>query len=184
MLAKSLRNTGRSNKPAPAGPLHLHPKTLSDLRKCLEPTSRTPLPIRPVGAGTAATDCNTTAVGSILHMAGLDRIRRIDADNGIVVVEAGIRVATLVDTLAEDGLELCGGYELQGRTVGGAIAAPCCATRQTRAGCPASSSVPDRLSAHGLSLPAYTSLWVSTHGKSRSLYTSIERCHIYCAHCV
>lgn len=125
MLAKSLRTTGRFKKPAPAGPVHLHPKTLSDLRKCLEPTSRTPLPVRPVGAGTAATDCNTTAVGSNVHMEGLDRIRRVDADNGIVVVEAGIRVSTLVDTLAQDGLELCGGYELQGRTVGGAIAAPC-----------------------------------------------------------
>ena len=125
MLANSLRTTGRFAKPQPTGPMHLRPKTLSDLRKCLEPSSRTPLPIRPLGAGTAATDCNRTANGSILHMSGLDRIRRIDADNGIVVVEAGIRVATLVETLAEDGLELFGGYELQNRTVGGAIAAPC-----------------------------------------------------------
>ena len=125
MLAKSLHKTGRFKNPKPAGPAQLRPNTLSDLRKCLEPGSRTPLPIRPQGAGTAATDCNTAVTGSILHMRGLNRIRRIDADNGIVVVEAGIRVATLVETLAEDGLELCGGYELQGRTVGGAIAAPC-----------------------------------------------------------
>ena len=125
MLANSLQKTGRFSKPAAKGPTHLHPKTLTDLRKCLNPINRAPLPIRPRGAGTAATDCNTVATGSILHMQGLDRIRRIDVDNGIVVVEAGIQVATLVETLAEDGLELFGGYELQDRTVGGAIAAPC-----------------------------------------------------------
>lgn len=125
MLAKSLRNTGRFKKPVASGPVQLRPGSLSDLRKCLNPVNRTPLPIRPRGAGTAATDCNTAATGTVLNMRGLDRIRRIDVDNGIVVVEAGIRVATLVETLAEDGLELFGGYELQNRTVGGAIAAPC-----------------------------------------------------------
>jgi FAD/FMN-containing dehydrogenase len=125
MLAKSLQKTGLFKNPKLSGPVHLRPETLSDLRKCLEPGSRAPLPIRPQGAGTAATDCNTSASGSILHMRGLNRIRRVDADNGIVVVEAGIRVATLVACLAEDGLELFGGYESQGRTVGGAIAAPC-----------------------------------------------------------
>ncbi|MDA0706744.1 MAG: hypothetical protein O2805_09035, partial [Proteobacteria bacterium] len=40
-------------------------------------------------------------------------------------VEAGLRLQTLVETLAEDGLELVGSFELQGRTVGGAIAVPC-----------------------------------------------------------
>ena len=125
MLANTLQKTGRFSNATLAGPVHLRPKTLSDLRKCLRPGRRTPLPIRPQGAGTAATDCNNSAVGSILHMQGLNRVRRVDADRGLITVEAGIKISSLVETLAEDGLELCGGYELQGRTVGGAIAAPC-----------------------------------------------------------
>lgn len=125
MLANALRKTGQFKSPKYSGPVNLRPKSLRDLCKLLQPDKRTPLPIRPRGAGTAATDCNTTTAGSILHMTGLDRIRRIDTTNFSVTVEAGIRVETLVKTLAEDGLELFGGYESQERTVGGAIAAPC-----------------------------------------------------------
>ena len=58
-------------------------------------------------------------------MSGLDRVISVDTYNHTVTVEAGLRLETLVGTLAEDGLELIGGFELQGRTVGGAIAAPC-----------------------------------------------------------
>lgn len=125
MLTNSLRKTGQFRSPKLSGPKQLRPKNLNELRGFLEPRSRTPLPIRPQGSGTAATDCNTAASGSVLHMAGLDRIRRIDTVNHTATVEAGIRIEALVATLAEDGLELIGGYELQGRTVGGAIAAPC-----------------------------------------------------------
>jgi len=58
-------------------------------------------------------------------MSGVDRLVRVDAANHTVTVEAGASLQSLVETLAEDGLELVGGYELHGRTVGGAIAAPC-----------------------------------------------------------
>jgi FAD/FMN-containing dehydrogenase len=58
-------------------------------------------------------------------MLGVDRIIRVDTDKHTVTVEAGVLVESLVDTLAEDGFELIGGFELQGRTVGGAVSAPC-----------------------------------------------------------
>jgi FAD/FMN-containing dehydrogenase len=125
MLATNLRKTGRFQSPKHTGPAHLRPTNLNDLKRYLEPDSRTALPIRPQGAGTAATDCNQTIAGSILHMTGVDRVIRVDSYNHTVTVEAGLRLEALVDTLAEDGLELIGGFELQGRTVGGAIAAPC-----------------------------------------------------------
>ncbi len=117
MLATKLRKNN--------GPTHLWPRNLNQLRSFLQPESNTPLPIRPQGAGTAATDCNTAANGSILHMTQLDRVFLVDTANHTVTVEAGIRVEALIETLAEDGLELVGGFELQGRTVGGAVAAPC-----------------------------------------------------------
>lgn len=125
MLATKLRKTGKFSKPKHSGPAHLWPRNLNQLRQFLQPESGTPLPIRPQGAGTAATDCNTADVGSILHMTQLDRVFLVDTKNHTVTVEAGIRVEALIETLAEDGLELIGGFELQGRTVGGAIAAPC-----------------------------------------------------------
>jgi hypothetical protein len=125
MPANTLRKTGRYMSPATEGPVHLYPKNLNQLKRILRPDSHTALPIRPQGAGTAVTDCNTTPAGSVLHMTGLDRILRINPEQQTVTVEAGIRLETLVAELAEDDLELCGSYELQGRTVGGAIAAPC-----------------------------------------------------------
>lgn len=125
MPANTLRKTGRYQSPKYAGPDHLTPRNLNELRRILRPDSQTQLPIRPQGAGTSATDCNSTVAGSILHMTNLDRILRVDAEQQTVTVEAGIRLETLVEALTEDGLELFGGYELQGRTVGGAIAAPC-----------------------------------------------------------
>ena len=125
MLATNLRKTGRFRSPKHAGPVHLRPSNLNELKSYLEPDAKTALPIRPRGAGTAATDCNTTIAGSVLHMSGLDRVIQVDTYNHTVTVEAGLRLETLVSTLAEDGLELIGGFELQGRTVGGAIAAPC-----------------------------------------------------------
>ncbi len=117
MLATKLRKT--------SGPAQLRPKTLNQLRRFLQPESGTPLPIRPQGAGTAATDCNTADAGSVLHMTHLDRVFLVDTERHTVTVEAGIRVESLIQILAEDGLELIGSFELQGRTVGGAIAAPC-----------------------------------------------------------
>lgn len=125
MLATTLRKTGRFPSPKLVGPTELRPTHLNDLKRYLEKESRTALPIRPLGAGSSATDCNRTNAGSVLHMSGIDRVIRVDAKNYTVTVEAGLRLQTLVDALAEDGLELIGSFELQGRTVGGAVAAPC-----------------------------------------------------------
>ena len=125
MLATNLRNTGRYRSPNQSEPAHLRPKSLSDLKRYLEPGSSVLLPIRPQGSGTASTDCNRVTSGSTIHMSGVDRIIQVDTDNHTVTVETGILVESLVETLAEDGFELIGGFELQGRTVGGAVAAPC-----------------------------------------------------------
>ena len=125
MLATNLRNTGRHRSPNHSEPSHLWPKGLIELRRFLSPGLQTALPIRPQGAGTASTDCNVSTSGTTIFMKGVNRIIRIDADNQTVTVEAGVLIETLVDALAEDGFELVGGFELQGRTVGGAVSAPC-----------------------------------------------------------
>jgi len=125
MLATNLRTTGRYRVNKATGPVELQPTNLNDVRDCLDPASKHPLPIRPQGAGTASTDCNISNTGTTLCTTGLDRIIRIDAEQGTVTTEAGVPLESLVEALAEEGLELAGSYELQGRTVGGAVAAPC-----------------------------------------------------------
>lgn len=125
MLASNLKNTGKYHAQRQRSRTELRPANLNDLRKCLDPASNTPLPIRPRGAGTASTDCNSSSAGTTLRTTGMDRIVRIDAHDCSVTAEAGVPLDALVEALAEEGFELVGGYELQGRTVGGAVAAPC-----------------------------------------------------------
>jgi hypothetical protein len=107
------------------GPVTLKPSNLNELRKIIEPAGRTPLPIRVQGAGSACTDCNTSETGTTLKMTGIDRIIHVDAHNHTVTAEAGVIIGDLINELAEYGLELMGGHDFAGRTVGGAIAAPC-----------------------------------------------------------
>jgi len=130
MYATNLSGTGqyrvkRVTDAVITGPVTREPKNLNQLRKVMDPAVQTPQPIRPQGAGTASTHCNISESGTTLKMTGMDRIVHIDTYNHTVTAEAGVRLETLVRELAEHGLELIGGYDLQGRTVGGAISAPC-----------------------------------------------------------
>jgi len=130
MYATNLRSTGqykvkRITDPVVTGPVTREPRNLNQLRKVMDPAVQTPLPIRPQGAGTASTQCNASESGTTLKMTGMNRIVHVDAYNHTVTAEAGVRLETLVRELAEHGLELIGGYDLHGRTVGGAIMAPC-----------------------------------------------------------
>jgi len=54
----------------------------------------------------------------------MDRILNIDAYHGTVTAQAGVRLCTLAEELAKNGLELIGNHEMMGRTLGGAIASP------------------------------------------------------------
>jgi FAD/FMN-containing dehydrogenase len=130
MYATNLAHTGqyrvkRIIEPAITGPVTRTPTDLNELRKLIDPAARLPLPIRIQGAGSACTDCNTSETGTTVRMTGLDRIISVDSYNHKVTVQAGVLVADLVRELAEYGLELIGGYDLAGRTVGGAVSAPC-----------------------------------------------------------
>jgi L-gulonolactone oxidase len=130
MAALKLHKTAKSLKRKPLvrknkGAIERQPTDLGQLRKLLDPESQTFLPVRPRGSGAATTDCNTTEGGTILRMTNLDRIIRIDTYNHTVTAQAGIRLSSLVEALTEQGLELIGGYDLHGRTLGGAISSPC-----------------------------------------------------------
>lgn len=130
MYATNLGRTGqyrvrRVADSSSKGPITRSPANLNELKRILDPASGTPLPIRPQGAGSSCTDSITTSTGTTIKMTGIDRIVQVNPNNSTVTAQAGVRIGDLVRELGEYGLELVGGYDLAGRTVGGAIAAPC-----------------------------------------------------------
>ena len=124
MQSTGFRDTGRFVRRT-ASPGIFTPANLAKLMRCLEPDANVALPIRVRGAGSAATDCNESPTGTVLHTTGLDRIINIDNYNHTVTAEAGVRLGTLVAALADQGLELIGSHDQTERTLGGALAAPC-----------------------------------------------------------
>lgn len=124
MTAARLRNTGRFLRPADSGPAEHTISNLRELMRLMNPATRTPTPIRPAGARSACTGCNSTPSGTVINVDRLDKILNIDNYNHTVTAQAGVRIYRLVEALAEHGLELMGAHDLAGRTLGGAIAAP------------------------------------------------------------
>ncbi|HEX5789269.1 MAG TPA: FAD-binding oxidoreductase [Woeseiaceae bacterium] len=122
MTAARLKRTGRFAAPLPA---EIPVNALKTLAHVMDREGGAALPIRPQGAATSATDCNRSPSGTVLQMSGLDRIINIDTYNHTVTAQAGVRLYALTEALAEQGLELVGNHEMTGRTLGGAIAAPC-----------------------------------------------------------
>ena len=124
MTAARLRNTGRFVRPPNGGTTEFTISSLRELMRLTDPEARTPTPIRPAGAGSACTGCNSTPAGTVISLDALDNILNIDTFNNTVTAQAGVRIYRLVEALAEHGLELVGAHDLAGRTLGGAIAAP------------------------------------------------------------
>jgi FAD/FMN-containing dehydrogenase len=125
VTAASLRRSGRYRiRPTPEQVV-LHPGTLKELQEILDPESQYLQPFRPMGGNSAATECNTSAVGTVIDMTGFDKIIQVDSYNGQVTVQAGVRLGDLSTALATQGMELDGSYDLMRRTVGGAVASGC-----------------------------------------------------------
>lgn len=124
MKSQGFRDTGKFLT-SPARPSTTAPSNLDRLMRCLDSSENLAVPIRPAGAGTSATDCNTTATGTLVETVGLDRILSIDTYNHTVTAQAGVRIGALISALAAEGLELIGNFDQTERTLGGAIASPC-----------------------------------------------------------
>jgi hypothetical protein len=125
MAAARLKSTGRFRVPMPAQATEISITSVSTLAQVLDREQPVATPIRPQGAATSSTDCNRSVAGTVALMSGLDRIINIDSYNNTVTAEAGVRLYALSEALADHGLELIGNHEMTGRTLGGAIAAPC-----------------------------------------------------------
>lgn len=124
MRSPGFRDTGKFVR-RPARPGVYTPTNLAKLMRCLDPQINIALPVRVRGAGSASTDCNESPSGTVIRTNDLNKIVRIDNYNHTVTAEAGVRLGTLVDALAEQGLELIGNHDQMERTLGGALASPC-----------------------------------------------------------
>ncbi|HEY8520819.1 MAG TPA: FAD-binding protein [Gammaproteobacteria bacterium] len=108
---------------APAGPAVIaRPTTPNEIAEVLRDAKRYPSPVRPVGSGSSTTRCIAANGGTVLDLSEMNRVLRIDSDT--VTVQPGIELPELAEVLAEEGLELVGGFDLASRTVGGAVCAP------------------------------------------------------------
>ena len=125
MTAARLKNTGRFGARVLAKPAEHTVDNIKSLLRMMDRDANIAVPIRPQGAGTSSTGCNESPAGTVLRMTGLDRILHIDTYNQTVTAQGGVRLYALIEALAEHGLELIGNHEMIGRTLGGAIAAPC-----------------------------------------------------------
>ncbi|MEE8307295.1 MAG: FAD-binding oxidoreductase [Gammaproteobacteria bacterium] len=93
-----------------------------DISSILVDWKRYPSPVRPVGSDSATTRCNAASGGTLVRLAGMNRILRITTES--VTVQPGVRIGELAEALAEHGLELPCGSDVADRTIGGVVAAP------------------------------------------------------------
>lgn len=91
----------------------------SEIHQVLMDWKRYPSPVRPIGSGSSMTRCIAANGGTHLDLSGMNRVLKIEQDT--VTVQPGISLPDLAEVLAEQGLELIGGFDLASRTVGGAV---------------------------------------------------------------
>jgi hypothetical protein len=116
----------RRSVPTPAavsaGPaVTIQASTPTEILQVLNDRKRCPTPVRPIGSGSSMTRCITANGGTQLDLSAMNRVLKIDRDT--VTVQPGIALPDLAEVLAEEGLELVGGFDLASRTVGGAVCA-------------------------------------------------------------
>lgn len=100
--------------------LIVEPTSPSELLDAVRDHKRFPSPLRPVGSGSSTTRATAAPGGTQVRLTSMNRVLRIDANT--VTVQPGVALAELAATLAEEGLELVGGFDLANRTVGGTVA--------------------------------------------------------------
>ena len=123
--ALHLRRSGRYRSPIASGPTIINPIRPAELKQAMGPDSRYAAPFRPMGANSAATDCASASVGTVVDMSAMNKVKHVDVERLTVTVQPGVRIGDLARELSEYGLELAGGHDLMSRTVGGAVAGGC-----------------------------------------------------------
>jgi hypothetical protein len=107
---------------ASSGPaVTIQASTPSEILQVLSDRKRYPSPVRPIGSGSSMTRCINANGGTQLDLSSMNRVLKVERDT--VTVQPGISLTDLAEVLADEGLELVGGFDLASRTVGGAVCA-------------------------------------------------------------
>lgn len=96
----------------------LQPESLADLEAAVKDADAKKQKIRPVGSGLSPNGIGLQRAGMV-NLALMDRILDVDKERKLVRVEAGARVAQLVDGLKEHGLTLQNFASIREQQVGG-----------------------------------------------------------------
>src|SRR4249920_3318267 len=95
--------------PALTGPaVTIQASAPTEILQVLRDWKRYPSPVRPTGSGSSMTRCITANGGTQLELSAMNRVLKIDSDT--VTVQPGISLPDLADVLADEGLELIGGF--------------------------------------------------------------------------
>ncbi|KAF8664663.1 hypothetical protein HU200_054372 [Digitaria exilis] len=98
----------------------LQPDSLQALEDALATAHKERRKLRPLGSGLSPNGIGLSRAGMV-SLALMDKVLHVDAKNKTVTVQAGIRVAELVDALREHGLTLQNFASIREQQVGGFI---------------------------------------------------------------
>lgn len=123
-IGPTLRNWIGTIRYRPARVVHV--RSIADVQRVVRDRAHYPAPVRAKGSHHSMSRCIVADEGTVLDMAGLDRIVRIDRNANTVTLEAGAELLDVARELARQGLQLIVNVELGALTAGSAA---CCATK-------------------------------------------------------
>src|SRR4051794_32225420 len=102
---------------APNGPaITVQATTPTDILAVMRDWKKCPSPVRPMGSGSSTTHCVAANGGTQLDLSPMNRVLKIEGDT--VTVQPGISLIEPPHVLSEGKVELIGGFDNAGRTVG------------------------------------------------------------------
>jgi FAD/FMN-containing dehydrogenase len=105
----------------------LRPTSVEELQAILRDTDRYPSPVRAMGSNHSLTPCAASS-GTIVSMAGLTKIVKIDPVNMTFTAEAGLQLVDAAATLRQQKLQFKLNIEIGNLTLGSAA---CCQTKDS-----------------------------------------------------
>ncbi len=106
---------------------HVHPTSVEELQDILRQPDRHPSPVRAMGSNHSLTPC-AASTGTIVSMAGLSRIVKIDPVNMTFTAQAGLQLVDAAAELRKQKLQFMLNIEIGNITLGSAA---CCQTKDS-----------------------------------------------------
>jgi FAD/FMN-containing dehydrogenase len=106
---------------------HVRPTTVEELQTVMQQTNQYPSPVRAMGSNHSLTPC-ATSTGTIVSMAGFNKILKIDRDAMTITAQAGLQLVDAAAELRKQNLQFMLNIEIGNITLGSAA---CCQTKDS-----------------------------------------------------